>query len=171
MNLILCGFKSCGKSHFGKLLAEKHKLTFIDTDQLLEERISLSCAELTRKFGVRTFRFFEREVIASLENIQGAIIALGGGSLLDAANAQRIVQLGTLVYLQLEKETLKKRLLSTSLPTFLDPKDPEGSFNKMFHEREPIYQTFSHVQLPIGSLSQEQILKRLGEEWAAIHLE
>ncbi len=169
MNLILCGFKSCGKSYFGKLFAERHKLPFIDTDQLLEKRFSLSCAELTRKFGEKTFRFFECEIIASLENTTGSIIALGGGSLLASENAKQIVQIGTLIYLQLEKETLKKRLLKDPLPTFLDPSEPERSFNKMFEEREPLYQQLSHIQLPIEACSDEEVLSKLEAGWAAIH--
>jgi shikimate kinase len=165
--MILCGFKSCGKSYFGKRLAERHKIAFIDTDRLLEEQFSLPCAQIARKFGEKTFRYFEREVIAKLEGSADAVIALGGGSLLCAENAKLLSQLGTLVYLQLSKERLKERLLSQTLPTFLDPADPAGSFEKMFAEREPLYKQLSHAIISLDGKSDEEVLRELEEIWAA----
>ncbi|MBI3236336.1 MAG: hypothetical protein HYZ48_01300 [Chlamydiales bacterium] len=44
MNTILIGFKSCGKTYFGKKLAEHLSLPFIETDSLIEKEYALFSA-------------------------------------------------------------------------------------------------------------------------------
>ncbi|MFI5334795.1 MAG: shikimate kinase, partial [Chlamydiales bacterium] len=69
MNLILCGFKGSGKTHFGRLLAVRVGLEFIDTDQLLEEKFHESCSLLARRVGRETFLSHEADVVTSLQNV------------------------------------------------------------------------------------------------------
>jgi len=45
MNLILFGFKKCGKTYYGKRIAKELGLPFLDTDQRLEEIYSLMTGE------------------------------------------------------------------------------------------------------------------------------
>ncbi|MBS0656535.1 MAG: AAA family ATPase, partial [Verrucomicrobia bacterium] len=102
-NVVLYGFKGCGKSYFGKLLAKESGYTFIDTDQLIEElHGDGSCRDIALKQGEPFFRELERRVIASLPQAENRVIAVGGGAVLDAQTTAKLRQLGTLVYLIVE---------------------------------------------------------------------
>jgi shikimate kinase len=161
MNLILCGFKSSGKSHLGKLLAERCKMPFIDTDKLIENRFFRSCHSLMLQVKEPTFRTLEKDVIVSLEGTQDSVIAIGGGALLNPLSAQFLSALGKLIYLKVEKEALRKRLLTPPLPAFFDENDPEGSFMRMYEEREPLYSSLSQQKVSVENGSEKEILDQL----------
>jgi shikimate kinase len=162
MNLILFGFKGAGKTHFGKLLALRLHRPFIDTDDIL---LTLSgkrkAKEIYAEFGEAGFRTLEREAIQTLHNVQNAIIAVGGGTVIDPVNVEHLQKIGALVYLKTGPETLKKRIFQGELPAYFDPKDPEGSFLRMVHEREPIYRSIPARVVDAEALDEAGVLAAL----------
>jgi shikimate kinase len=138
-NIILIGFKSCGKTTYGQKLAKEMGFHFIDTDVL----ISNNCHDLyeTDPFA---FRRLEKQVIAALLEFHSCVIATGGGAILDSNNVAVLKRLGKIIYLRVEKEIIKKRLFEGELPAFLDPHDPEGSFEKMYTESAPLYEQIAN---------------------------
>jgi len=167
MKLILFGFKRCGKTHYGKLLAKELGWTFIDTDDRIEglyEKLfyeTLSCRQIALKEGEAAFRALEKEAVHSIEEEGDAIISLGGGAILDPDNYQWLIKLGTLVYLQIDKETLQKRILSSELPSYLNPDNPQDSFEKMYAERKPLYEKIEAVTINTSGKNESQILEEL----------
>jgi len=147
MNLILFGFKGCGKTHFGKLLAIKMHRPFIDIDDLISELHAKETGKRCRArevhaaLGDRGFRSLESQAVHTLQGIENSIIALGGGTVMDPKNVELLQKIGALVYLKTGPEKLKKRMSKDEIPSFLDKNDPEGSFLRMIHEREPIYRS------------------------------
>lgn len=147
MNLILFGFKSSGKTHFGKLLSHKMHRPFIDTDDLIIELYKKetdkqrNCPQIHKELGEAAFRAIETRALHNLKNVKNAIIALGGGAVLDPENVLLLQSIGELVYLKASAEKLKERIFRSEIPSFLDPKDPHGSFHQMIQEREPIYRS------------------------------
>ncbi len=167
MNLILIGFKSCGKTYFGKLLATQLKREWIDTDKLVEEihektrGEKLGSREIAIQYGTEAFRKLEKQVIHALRPEKEVVISVGGGAVLDASNCQRLQKLGKLVYMQLDKETLKKRILSSPLPSFLDPKDPEGSFEEMHKMRKPLYEKIAEITIDVSGKDDRSVIEEL----------
>ncbi len=140
-NLILFGFKNSGKSTLGKKIAKLLKCPFFDTDKILEMRQGASCRELHLKWGELEFRRMEHEVVESLKGVSGSVIALGGGTVLDEKTRQLVELMGTLLYLDVEKHILKKRLLSApERPSFVD----EDSFDAVYSERKLIYERIAY---------------------------
>jgi len=159
--MILCGFKSSGKSTLARKIAERLQITCIDTDSLISD----DCRALSLKIGEKAFRLLEKKAIHALSRMPAikkkkAVIASGGGAILDPENVALFKKMGKLVYLQVEKEELKKRLLQNPLPSFFDPQDPEGSFEKMYAERAPIYEQAADC-----------IVRSEEELWQVIHSE
>ncbi len=117
-NLILCGHKSVGKSYFGKLVSQRLEIPFIETDKLVEEFYYRKtggvrdCRSIFMTEGSDLFRALESLVVASLVHTRGALIALGGGTLINLQNRIYLSSLGKVVYLSLSQEILKKRSLS-----------------------------------------------------------
>lgn len=134
-NIILCGFKSCGKSTLAKKISEKTGRHYIDTDEL----VSKNCPQLYLQ-GPEAFRDIEKQVIAALVGFESCVIATGGGAILDPENVAILKKLGKIVYLRVPKEELKRRLLIEPLPAFLDPSHPEESFEKMYQARKDLYE-------------------------------
>ncbi len=155
-NFILFGFKGCGKSYWGMRFAAESALHFIDTDELLSDAQGQPCSEIYRRVGEKEFRKLEAEVIHSLSRSQNSLIALGGGAILH--NQLWLQQLGQLLYLKCSKVTLKKRILNPPLPPFLDPKDPEASFETYYHER---LQWYEKIPAHILDVEQGDLMK----EW------
>lgn len=166
-NLILFGYKSCGKTYFGKLLAEKTGLPFIDTDELIEQLFFQrfqehgNCRAISLKLGEEGFRVLEREVIGSLPDMPKSIIALGGGAVLDSGNCMKLKQIGRLVYLETAKEVIKERIFRTGIPSYLDTHDLDGSFEKMYQSRQLIYANVSPYKVSLSAKTDIQVLDEL----------
>lgn len=173
MNLILFGYKSSGKTFFGNRLARELGKLFIDTDQLVEELYKKEfgeerdCRQISLKIGEEGFRKLESKVIDALKGGTHAIIAVGGGTVLNPENCLKLVSLGRLIYLEGDKETIKRRIFSNGIPSFLDPNDPENSFERMYEERKPIYEKVSTVKVKIQGKTVQQILNELKDLYQA----
>lgn len=166
-NLILFGYKSSGKTFFGSLLAQEFEISFIDTDHLVEKlykkefREEGNCRQISLKMGETGFRMLERRVIDDLNEVTNTIIALGGGAVLNFENCLKLEKLGKLVYLEADKETIKQRIFSHGVPSFLDPRDPIRSFEIMYEQRRPIYEKVSSFKIKIHGKTNRQVLDEL----------
>lgn len=161
MNLILFGFKSCGKTTYGMKLSQQLKLPFFDTDLLIAKKVKMSCREFYQRYGDAAFRSAETEALVSLSHIKNSIIAVGGGILLNPDHVTCLYQLGTLVYLTLDYESLAERIFSQELPAYLDPLDPQGSLRKCYDERRLLFHSIQAHHLPLSGKTDQTILNEL----------
>jgi thiamine-phosphate diphosphorylase len=97
--LFLTGFMGAGKTAVGEILAERLARRFVDLDAQVEARERMTVAELFAQRGEAAFRRAEDEVLSSIPRGADAVIALGGGTLLEARNAERVLGLGTLAWI------------------------------------------------------------------------
>lgn len=170
MNIVLFGLKSSGKTTFGKQLAEKLGKAFIDTDRLIEETYQasrqkrLTTCQIYQEVGPVTFRALEYEVIQSLQDVQSSIIAVGGGVMLLHENVEALKKNSHLFYLVFDREALKKRVLARDpLPAFLDPNDPESSFDKMYDERDHYYKKITATQINVTTMKDKEVIDKICE--------
>ncbi len=151
LSLILCGFKYSGKTYFGKLLATRLGLPFIDTDRLIEAREGLSCSEIYRTRGETEFRRIEEEVVLSLSSTR-SIIALGGGTPLNPRLIPHLQQLGRLVTLIPDLAVLKERFRTLKKPAYFETM----TFEEMVEIRQPLYEKLpSHKVILVGKTEEE----------------
>ncbi len=165
-NVMLIGFQASGKTTFGRLLAKQLNRPFIDTDDLIQQyHPSLSCREIYRTFSKDYFRRLEAEVVAGLEHtLRGAVIATGGGCLMNESNGYSLKKHSHVIYLEVSFEVLKERILTrTFLPSYLDKGDPENSLKHLYEERSAIYEKWADQILTIQQEDMTQTLKRLYE--------
>ncbi|MEK7339127.1 MAG: shikimate kinase [Candidatus Rhabdochlamydia sp.] len=166
MNLILYGFKSCGKTTLGQNFANSMNCTFYDTDNLVESLYQIktgqciSVREIFKSEGEVYFRELERQALFLITNVKNSIIAVGGGLILDPFNRRFLEKLGKLVYLKVRKKMVKKRILSTephccNLPGFLDINYPEESFEQLFKKRTLAYEQILAYKLIIEDQKQD----------------
>lgn len=165
MNIVLFGIKGCGKSTIGKAVAKEQGRAFIDTDALIEKAYQQNhhkkstCQAIHKEVGPHLFRALEYEVIQSLQDVQRSVIAVGGGAMLLSENVEALKKLSHLIYLFVEKEVLKKRVLAEDpLPYFINPNDPDASFDKMYDARHDTYQKLTTHLVDITALKEEQVV-------------
>jgi shikimate kinase len=118
--LILTGFMGTGKSSIAPILARRLAWTHIDSDEVLVARAGKPIAAIFESEGEILFRKLEREVIADLSrgtplcphsgNPLPAVIATGGGVLMDEANYQALNRAGVIICLSARPEVIARRV-------------------------------------------------------------
>lgn len=169
MTIILIGFKYCGKTSVGRLLAEKMGSSFIDTDHLIERHYlaetnhSTSTRQIYQQKGEVFFRNLEKKIISNLIPNENCIIATGGGSLLEADNISSLKKLGQLVYLSATPQTLLQRLNLHEPPVFLTKNQLKADFIKQYQKRTPIYEIVSDMKIISDNKTISQIIDEIIE--------
>ena len=160
--LILFGFKSCGKTYFGKLLAERLGCTFIDTDDLLIDlyQEKSSVPEIYKLLGEERFRELESKAIQTLAPNRkfSSIIALGGGSVLNPDNVSHLQTIGQFVYLKAPFSTIQTRISQNKIPSFVDEAHPIDSLHAIYEKRRPLYESIDAISIDV---QEENVLEKL----------
>jgi shikimate kinase len=147
MNIILIGYRACGKTSMGKLLAEQLWKTFKDVD---DETCKLfrnhSIADIWREHGEPAWREKEVQVTQKLCASQDMVIALGGGTLMQPAARQAVeASTGVRIYLKCKPEELHRRIHSDTRSSHTRPSltatggDLE-EIKAVLAVREPVYE-------------------------------
>jgi shikimate kinase len=111
MKIVLMGYMASGKSAVGKLLAQELKIQFIDLDDFIEEKESLTIAEIFELKGEIYFRKKEGEYLQELFNLnKEVIISLGGGTPCYGNNIEIIENNSISFYLKASIQTIYERL-------------------------------------------------------------
>ena len=104
-NIVLIGMPGCGKSTFGKRLAKKLALPFYDADTVLEEREQRTIKDFFAE-SEDAFRAAETRTLAQLAQLQGAVIATGGGAVKRRENMDLVKREGVVVFLDRKPENI-----------------------------------------------------------------
>ena len=96
------------KVEIGKDLAQRLKMKFIDTDDIMKKESGLDLPELLKETGEKHFRFLENSIIEKISNVSGAVIVVGGGSILNRKNIKALKQNGLIVNLITSKTNFKR---------------------------------------------------------------
>lgn len=110
MNRVLIGYRGAGKSAVGRRLADRLGFVFYDTDELIEEDGGRTIQEMVSTKGWEYFRECEKAVIRELSGIDAAVIATGGGAVLDTENVALLKRNGSLIWLIADPQTLITRM-------------------------------------------------------------
>jgi len=170
MNVVLFGFKGCGKTFVGRALAARLGLAFVDTDKVLEEAYfeskgkRLSFREIAKKHGMTFFRLLEKRAVQKAAILDEKVIACGGGTPLSPGNVAALKRNGRLVLLTLAKETLLERILAEGMPAFFDEKNPNASFEKIFNERARYFEEIADLKIDCDGKSSMQVMEEIVEK-------
>jgi len=138
-NVILTGLMGAGKTTVGKILANKLGKTFIDTDELIENKAELTINEIFQKFGEKYFRNLEEEIIANVSSKKGLVVSAGGGAVERDANIANLKKNGVLFYLSANPETLFDRIKNEKNRPLLRNDNPLETLKYLLKKREEFY--------------------------------
>ncbi len=147
-NVILIGYRGCGKTCVGRAVAARLRWTFVDTDAQVEAAARRSIREIFEQDGEATFRQLETRVIAQVTGAAGQVIAVGGGAVLSAANRAALQQAGVCVWLTAPAAELLGRTQTDPRTGALRPRLTELSeleeVRHLLAERDPLYAAVAH---------------------------
>ena len=138
-NIVLIGFMGTGKTSTGRLLAGRLGRHFVDIDRKIEQESGLAISEIFARHGEAYFRAKEKELVARVSRYRRAVIATGGGVVLDPANMERLRAGGVIVCLTASVETILERTGRRSTRPLLARPDREEIVARLLAERAPLY--------------------------------
>ena len=110
INIVLTGFRATGKSLVGRMLAEKLRYTFIDTDILLCERLGAPIADIVASHGWDFFRQAERRLLMEGTGMVRAVLATGGGAIEHLMEWRQLRGCCYVVWLDADPATIRRRM-------------------------------------------------------------
>jgi shikimate kinase len=141
----LTGFMAVGKSTIGHALATRLRWRFVDLDSEIERHVGLRVQEIFAGHGEEHFRRLETAALQSIlaDASEPTVIALGGGTFVQAMNAEMLRERGALVvFLELDMELLLQRCRAAAEQNGQNPRPlaaDEAGFCALYEKRLPFY--------------------------------
>jgi len=163
-HLVLIGMMGVGKSSVGRRAALRLGRQFLDTDKLVEEDAGCTVAEIFAAEGEEGFRALESVAVRrALESDPFAVIAFGGGAILDPVVCGLARQLALVVWLQAPAWELARRVSAsmrrsggTARPLLTPGRSPEQVLEDLCRAREDAYKAAAHVLVDTAGRSPSQ---------------
>lgn len=166
MKIWLVGMMGSGKTSAGALAAAGLGVPFLDTDQLVAEKVGKTIAELWSDEGEEAFRSVERAVVTDVEASSG-IVATGGGVVLDELNRAALARSGTVVWLEASPSALASRVSgSAERPLLETAGEPAVSvLARTLADRSWLYADVAEHRVDTEVLDVEAVAQRIQGLW------
>jgi len=138
--IVLVGMMGAGKSTVGTRLAKKLRVSFYDTDNLVQEMAGCSIDEIFKYAGEDFFRDKERQVIDELLNLNNCVISTGGGAFIDDVNRKLIKEKSISIWLRADYDTILERVSRRNTRPTLKTGNKADLVDQLIKERYPIYE-------------------------------
>ncbi|WKE65282.1 shikimate kinase AroK [Gallaecimonas kandeliae] len=165
-NIILIGPMGAGKSTIGRQLAQDLHLEFFDSDQEIERRTGADINWVFDVEGEDGFRVRESRVIDELTELQGIVLATGGGAVINKDVRNRISARGIVVYLETTIEKQLARTQKDKRRPLLQVDEPRDVLVRLAEERNPLYEEVADIVVRTDDQSARsvasQIIDQLG---------
>lgn len=165
-NIILCGFMGSGKTSVGKRLAKTTGKKFIDLDDYIEEQAGMRVAEIFAAYGEKGFREMESEAVRGVADLQGIILASGGGTVLSRHNVEALHRTGgKILLLNVPLRVLQMRLKNDKKRPLLQVPNRQQVIAQLYKKRIPLYKEACDIVIPAAAPAKKvvkRIMKDLG---------
>lgn len=161
--------RGSGKSSIGALLADRLAYTFIDTDTAIEALAGYPIVEIVSRHGWDHFRALERQVVAQIARADRQVIAAGGGTLIDQANAAQLKARGIVILLECDISLLQRRIgQGASRPSLTGQGSPGDELMHVWQARKPHYYAAADLFYDVSAES-DDVTKDLDGKAEALH--
>ncbi len=149
MIVYLVGMPGSGKSTVGVELAGRFGVPFVDLDTEIERAADATVTQIFEQRGEAAFRALEVKALVEASSHDPAVVACGGGVVLEPANRITLRNTGICVFLDVPLEQLSQRVRpGDDRPLIREA----GDLERLRDSREPLYREFAaHVVDASGS--------------------
>lgn len=137
-NIVLIGMPGSGKTTIGKMLSERLKVKFIDTDDYIEDVAKQSIPEIF-KHGEEYFRKLERQAVSELSIEKSVIISTGGGAVKNYLNIKDLKKNGIIIFIDRPIKNIVQDVNISNRPLL---KQGPGKLYDIFDERYELYKKY-----------------------------
>ncbi|WP_366922514.1 shikimate kinase [Metallumcola ferriviriculae] len=160
-NLVLIGFMGSGKTTIGFRLARALKRKFIDTDSEIERLTGLTITRIFIKHGERRFRSEEELMVQKVVAGGNAIIATGGGVVLNPDNVRRLKENGIVIWLKADSREVANRIGRSRNRPMLRPRPDLDKIRQMLAAREKYYRDAADMVIDTKDKNHDQIVAEI----------
>ncbi|MFH1256549.1 MAG: 3-phosphoshikimate 1-carboxyvinyltransferase [Candidatus Diapherotrites archaeon] len=160
-NIALIGYRGTGKGKIGELLAEKLKMDFVDTDEMIVEMSGMAVPEIFRDKGERGFREIEKEIVEEASEMQGTVIATGGGVVEMPENIENLKKNAVIILLEASAEKTLERIKGDKNRPRLTDKDELEEIKFMKEKRRKSYESAADFTVDTTDTSIPKDVKRI----------
>ena len=144
-NIVLIGMMGSGKTTVGRLLAQRLRRPFIDTDAMIEEREGRSIPDIFARDGEAAFRALELAISRELSGQSGLVIACGGGLPTQEEAIAALKQNGLAFWLDRDPVETYDGLNVSGRPL---AQAGRGDFVERYQARAPVYRRWADYIIP-----------------------
>ncbi|MGW0947534.1 shikimate kinase [Streptomyces sp. NPDC002623] len=153
--VVLVGPMGVGKSTVGGLLAERLGVGYRDTDDDIVAEQGRSIAEIFVDDGEEAFRALEKQAVHRALAEHDGVLALGGGSILDA-DTRGLLAGQCVVYLSMDvEEAVRRTGLNAARP--LLAVNPRKQWRELMEARRHLYEGVATAVVPTDGRTAEEV--------------
>jgi len=163
-SIALIGFMGTGKTVVGRLLAEKLGKEFIELDALIEKKAGKSIPEIFRQDGEIRFRELEIDTAREVADKENAVIACGGGIVLNKINIDRLKRTCAIVCLTASPAVILKRTSGDKDGRpLLAVTERALQIKELMKFRRPFYERAAEITINTSGMSPDSVAGRIIE--------
>lgn len=160
-NIILIGYRGCGKTSVGRSLAARLGWSLVDTDARVEAAAGRTIREIFAQDGEAAFRALEAVAVAEVARGAHQVVSVGGGAVLSATNCAALRRAGVCIWLIAPPEELHRRVQADSRHAATRPAlTAQNELDEVRHllkQRAPLYAAVAEHVVDTAGRSIEQV--------------
>jgi len=154
-NIVLIGMPTSGKSTMGVILAKILGYRFLDADIVIQEKIGKKLSEIIESEGIDGFIDIENRINSEIET-ERTVIATGGSVVYGKEAMDHYKNIGKIVYLKVDMDTLTKRLHNAKQRGVVMR---EGqSLISLYNERSALYEKYADITIEEKNHTMEEVI-------------
>ncbi len=158
--VILIGPPGAGKTTVGTALAARLRVSFADTDAIVEAAAGKPVSDIFVQDGESEFRRLERDAVAVALSGGDGVVGLGGGAVLDEQTQARLTG-RRVVYLETGFAELAKRVGLDRARPLLIGTNPRAQLKALLEQRLPVYGKLAWVTVGTDGREPEEIAEEI----------
>ncbi len=143
-NIVLIGMAGSGKSTLGRAVATKLKMSFVDTDALIEEHEGRKLQPILDDLGCDGFIEVEEKVVSAVK-YKRTVISTGGSVVYSDKAMKNLKKNGVVVYIYSPFDEVNARLGNLASRGVVIR--PGFTLEMTYDEREPLYRKYADIVL------------------------
>ncbi len=167
-NIYLIGYRCTGKTTTGRELAAMSDFLFLDIDEEIRTKMSMSIASIVENFGWEKFREIEQQILFKTDKLNPHIIATGGGIITLDENVRFMKKNGIVVWLKAPVNIITHRMIkdpeTSDLRPSLTGKTVEDETLSVLNKRIPIYKNACDFEFDTSQLSPLEIAENIKQK-------